>query len=290
MLFLPMTNPALAHEGGAVPGDVWTHWNTNLLMLTGIMLPLTLYVRGAATYSLSKGRTICFLGGITCLFVALISPLDAMSAALFSAHMVQHLLLMLVAAPLLAFSRPLPCLLRSLPLTARKGFGRMMQAAGVRRFWHGVTRPMTALALHIVIVWLWHIPGFYSAALNEPVIHLLEHASFFASSALFWWTLRTTEHYGGRVLAVFIVMMASGLLGALMTFAPSAWYADHAATVSAWGFTLLEDQQLAGLFMWIPAGVVYVVAAALLMGRWLNSVERRVVEHERRLVKDTSDA
>jgi putative membrane protein len=85
-------------------------------------------------------------------------------------------------------------------------------------------------------------------------------------------------------------MMASGLLGALMTFARAPWYAVHAETGRAWGLTPLADQQLAGVMMWIPMGVVYVVTAAVLLGAWLNAVERRVLERERRLLEEVQDA
>src|SRR5690606_35905660 len=124
----------------------------------------------------------------------------------------------------------------------------------VRTGWQWLTRPTIAVILHIFALWIWHVPGLYSAALEYPVIHVLEHASFFLTAALFWWMIARSDGYGARVLCAFIVMMASGLLGALMTFAHESWYVDHAAFVDAWGLTLLEDQQLAGLLMWIPAG------------------------------------
>jgi putative membrane protein len=268
-----------AHDGGAIPADVWTHWNLDPLLLLGLMLPSYLYIRGASTYPVERWRTGLFFGGIGVLAVALISPLHAMSHSLFSAHMLQHLLLILVAAPLLVLSYPLSPLLRGLPARWRKTFAITAHY-----------RLPTILTLHIAALWLWHVPGLYTAALDNPLIHALEHASFLLTAALFWWTIRISGDYGGRVLAVFTIMMASGLLGALMTFARVPWYGAHTETASAWGLTPLADQQLAGVMMWIPMGMVYVVAAAILLGVWLNAVERRVLERESRLLEEVQDA
>ncbi|MBC8099083.1 MAG: cytochrome c oxidase assembly protein, partial [Armatimonadetes bacterium] len=246
--------------------------------------------RGVATFRVSAWRIGAFAAGMVTLFIALISPLDALSATLFAGHMVQHLLLVLIAAPLLAFSRPMAALLRGLPWGWRKAVGRVAHAPVVRGGWETLIHPVTATLLHIAVMWVWHIPGFYRAALTYPALHALQHASFFGTALLFWWMILRTQNYGGRVLSVFGVMMTTGLLGALMTFATTPWYEAHTAFVSAWGLTVLEDQQLAGLFMWIPAGFAYIATAAWLLGAWLNAVEQQMTAHERQLAKDMRDA
>jgi putative membrane protein len=269
------------------PAEVWSHWNTNPLILASILLPVYLFLSGAMTYRVSRWRTAAFFGGVAALFVALISPLDAVSEALFFAHMVQHLLLMVVAAPLLMLSRPGAPVLRGLWANLRRAAGRLYTPL-LQNLWHGLTQPLPVTILHVATVWLWHIPGLYSAAFVHPALHLFEHASFFIPAALYWWMIINSSDYGARVISVFVVMMSTGLPGALMTFANAAWYVDHAPYVAAWGLTPLEDQQLAGLMMWIPAGLVYVIAAVLLFGAWLNSVERRTAERERRLMKEVN--
>lgn len=279
----------LAHDGGAIPADVWTHWNTDPLILTVLVLPLYLYLRGAATYRVAGWRTAAFASGIAVLFAALISPLDALSATLFSSHMIQHLLFVMAAAPLLVFSRPLASLLRGLPLNWRKASGQIVQSPTARMIGHSLTQPVPVSILHLAVLWLWHIPALYSAAIEQPVLHFAQHASYFMTAVLFWWMLVNTPGYGSRILAVFVMMMATGLLGALMTFAREPWYRSHAPYVGAWGLAPLEDQQLAGLFMWIPPGFIFVVTAGLLLGGWLNSVEQRVVRRERQLVKEMND-
>jgi len=281
---------AFAHEGRAVPSDVWTHWNTDPVILAALLLPTYIYFRGAMTYKVSGWRIGCFLGGIAALFLALISPLDVMGATLFSGHMLQHLIFVLLAAPLIVMSRPAPVLLRGLPLAWGKGIGRVSNTTWVHHAWSNVSQPLAVSALHIAFMWLWHIPALYNAALLYPLVHMLQHASFLGSALLFWWMILTNDHYGLRVLAVFIVMMTTGVLGALMTFSNLPWYTSHSLYVSEWGLTLLQDQQLAGLFMWIPPGVVYVVTAGWLLAGWLSAVELNTLKRERQLMKELSDA
>lgn len=287
-LFLA-TRRVIAHGNGASPDDVWTHWNFAPLLLVGLALSVYLYLRGAATYRVEKRRTAIFLAGIAVLFIALISPLDAMGASLFSAHMGQHLLLVLVAAPLLVWSKPLAPLLRGMQPRWRKAIGVAIQARPMKKLWQWFVTPAIATTLHIITLAIWHQPTLYGAALANTNIHILEHASFLITALLFWWAICYSEQYGGRILSAFSVMMASGLLGALITFAPIPWYSGHALSVVAWHLTPLEDQQLAGLLMWIPMGTIYIVAAALLLSAWLTSVEHRSLEREQRLLENAHD-
>jgi putative membrane protein len=288
-LGLLMVNRVRAHEGGAIPSDVWTHWNADLVILIALLLLLYLYQRGVATYRVARWRTGMFIAGLGTLAIALLFPLDSVSHALFSGHMIQHLLLILIAAPFLVLSQPLPPLLRGLPIGLRKTLGGKFHRV-VRPMENQLTHPITALILHLAMLWVWHLPGLYSGALNNPLIHALEHNTFFITALLFWSSLRRTSDYGSRVLSAFSLMMGSGLLGALLTFSRTPWYGDHTQTVGAWGLTPLSDQQLAGVLMWIPMGTVYVVTAAVLLAAWLQSVERRVTERERRLLEEMRDA
>lgn len=279
--------PALAHEGGAVPTDVWTHWNTDPLLLTLLLLPALLFVRGAATYRIRLWRVAAFTAGIVTILIALISPLDAVSHALFSAHMAQHLLLMMVAAPLLVIAVSLPPILRGLPGSWRRSVGRLLHGSVVDWLWHWLKQPLIAVILHVVALVVWHVPALYELALRVPLVHALEHVSFFATAALFWWVIARHQDHGVRLLAVFVVMMISGLLGALMTFTMTPWYGSHLALAGAWGLTGVQDQQLAGLLMWIPTGFIYIIVAGWLIADWLNAVERRVSLREQSLTKET---
>ena len=242
--------------------------------LVGIALAAWLYARGVRRLWRRAGRghvvqpwqAACFAGGLVSLLVALESPLDALSEALFAAHMVQHLLLIVLAAPLLVLGAPLAPLLWALPAASRRPVGA---------WWHQASwlaRPALAFGLHSLALWAWHLPALYEAALASRGVHVLEHLSFVLTAALFWWSLlhRGQAGYGVGVLYVFGLAIESTLLGALLTFSHNVWYTSHLGTTAAWGLSPLEDQQLAGLIMWVPGGVIYLVAALSLFGLWLR--------------------
>jgi putative membrane protein len=217
--------------------------------------------------------------GLAALALALLSPLDALSDVLFSAHMGQHELLMLVAAPLVVIGRPLYVLLWTLPEGGRSGVARLIEAPPVRRAWRALTHPVVVLALHGAALWLWHIPGLFEDALAHETVHALQHLCFFLTAALFWWALVHGRYgragYGAAAFFVFATAMHSGLLGAMLTFARATIYPTHAARTRAAGLDPLEDQQLAGLLMWVPAGVLLTILGLAFLSAWLGEAERR---------------
>lgn len=290
-LVLMLVSPwvARAHGDGAVPSDLWTHWNADPLVLVTLGVPTVLYVRGALTYRVSGARLLAFGASVGTLLLAMVSPLEALSASLFSGHMVQHILFMLVAAPLLVLSRPGAPFLRGMPVRWRKTASSAAQHPRVKRAWAALIHPVTISVVHIIVIWLWHLPGLYELALYSPWVHLIQHITFLGTAALFWQGLFTTQHHGLGVLAAFLTMMATGLLGALMAFSAAAWYSAHLVFAEAWGLTLLEDQQLAGLLMWVPSGFVYVAAAGALLAAWINSAEHRALKREYRIAKELHD-
>jgi cytochrome c oxidase assembly factor CtaG len=145
--------------------------------------------------------------------------------------------------------------------------------------WGVVPHPFTAWVLHAVVLWAWHIPFLFDATLTSDWVHALQHLSFLGSALLFWWALihgkQRRTGYGVAVLYMFTTALHSGLLGALLTFARSVWFRGYLETTYAWGLTPLEDQQLGGLIMWIPAGLVYIVAGLALFAGWMREAERR---------------
>jgi cytochrome c2 len=147
-----------------------------------------------------------------------------------------------------------------------------------------ITEPLAAWLLHAVTLWIWHAPVLYQAALESQIIHLVQHGCFLGSALLFWWTVIHGRHgqtgYGIAVVAMFTTAVHSSVLGALLTFTRSPWYPAYLEITAAWGLSPLEDQQLAGLIMWVPAGVIYVVASLLLFAAWLAEAERRVRHRE----------
>jgi cytochrome c oxidase assembly factor CtaG len=168
----------------------------------------------------------------------------------------------------------------ALPSSWRQGLGQWWNATHLlKQLWHVLTRPLVVWFLHGLALWAWHTPGLYQAALASEPVHILEHSSFFLTALLFWWIVIAPSHReldkGMAVLYLFTTALQSGVLGFLITFASFPWYPAYAQTTAAWGLTPLEDQQLAGAIMWIPAGVVYVVAAVVLFVLWLREIERR---------------
>jgi cytochrome c oxidase assembly factor CtaG/cytochrome c2 len=200
---------------------------------------------------------------------------------LFSAHMTQHELLMVVAAPLLVLGRPLIPALWALPMRWRKTLGGVSRSRSFAAGWQTISGPAAAWIIHAIALWVWHLPGPYQATVTSDAMHTLQHASFFGTALLFWWSLIHARSarlsYGASVLYVFTTAMHTGGLGALLTFAASPWYPHYETTAPLWGLTALEDQQLAGLIMWVPAGVTYLIAALMLITEWMRESERRAV-------------
>jgi cytochrome c oxidase assembly factor CtaG/cytochrome c2 len=221
-----------------------------------------------------------FAAGCAAIVAALVSPLDAASGALSSAHMIQHELLILAAAPLMVAGLPLVALLFALPRSWRRPAVRVIRRRSISAAWALLTAPAVVWLLHGVALWIWHLPALYEWALASERVHALEHASFFVTASLFWWGLARGRYgrmgYGAAVVYVFATALHSGVLGAAMTISPYPWYDSYAATTAAWGLTPLEDQQLAGLIMWVPAGAIFTVIGLLFFAAWLRESERRV--------------
>lgn len=223
------------------------HVLTSLLLAAALLLYCwglrRLWRRAGAGRGIEGWNAACFFLGLATAAVALLSPLHHYAEQLLWAHMVQHELLMVVAAPLLVLGRPLEAWSWVVPLRAP-------------RF---LSDPFFAWTLHAAGLWLWHVPMLFEAAVRDEWPHLAQHSSFFVPAAIFWWTAFRSRGLVA-VLSLFGTMLHTGALGALMAMSQRPWYA---------GYTL-EDQQLAGLIMWIPAGTVYPMAALFLISRWLR--------------------
>ena len=275
----------LAHAAQPpAPHDIWGAWNLDPVLVVGLAFAALAYRRGATARSGQIGawRARCFAGALAAVGVALVSPLDALSGALASAHMVQHVLLVLVAAPLLALSAPMDALLQGSPAVVRDARVRWRRRL---RLTPGTLRPLrhpaTVWLVHVGTLWFWHAAVPYDAAVEHHLLHVVEHATFLVTGLLFWRVVvgagptdRVSNGFG--VLLLFTMAMQSVFLSALLTFARSPWYSAYASTTGAWDLDPLADQQLAGVIMWIPAGLVYVVAALALLAAWIRSTE----EHE----------
>ena len=272
--------PAVAHTGEALqPHDLWSAWEFD----PGVVIPLAvtaiLYGMGQRRqFGLTRRQIACFWTGWLSLVAALVSPLHPLGEALFSAHMTQHEILMLISAPLLVLSRPLVTFLWAIPLDWRKALGRCSKTRAISGAWIFLTAPLTAWLVHAIAIWTWHIPCLFQLTLRSDLAHTAQHLSFFLSGLLFWWALfytRGQKAYGAAFLYVFTTAIHTGILGALLTFSPHLWYPAYRQTTQPWGFTPLEDQQVGGLIMWVPASLVYLAAGLALLAAWLKGSEIR---------------
>lgn len=266
--------------------DLARAWSFEPLVMSGLVSAAALFAIGLGRKrSTRKWEGICFAGGWLALFVALVSPLHAWGRVLFSAHMSQHEVLMLVAAPLLVLSRPLVVFLWAFPVNWSRRIGNVGKIEWVQRAWRLLTIPLVAWLVHAVALWIWHVPVLFDAVLQNEWVHTLQHLSFLLSALLFWWALihgpQGAMGYGAAVLYLFTTSLHSGALGALITLAGSVWYPSYIPLTGSWGLTPLEDQQLGGLIMWIPAGLVYIIAGLALFAGWLREAELRAARRER---------
>ena len=239
--------------GAAQPVDAG--WTFAPIIIVALLLYVAIYVRRwrvsrreGGSRAAGYGRLALWLTGIALLAVALLSPVDRLGEQFATFHMVQHLLL----ADLVPICLTLALTKHILrPVTRR--IHRVERAAGP--FGH----PAFGVIAYALAMWVWHIPVIFEAAVHNPWLHLAQHTSFFVPAAMFWWSVFSARQLGS-VISLFTTMLHTGTLGALMTFSRSSWYAGYA----------LEDQQLAGLVMWVPAGLVYPLAALWLVARSLR--------------------
>jgi putative membrane protein len=277
------------------PDTVWTSWNPDPLFALVLLVTVWVYLRGAACLwaragsgqGIHRWQLASFLGGIAVFAAARLSPIDALGGALFSGHMVQHLLIFLVAPLLIVAGRPGFALLWALPVSRRRQIATLPDRnRAVAMAWQSANHWVSVLVLYAGVLWLWHVPALYDAALTSHLVHDLEHASFAAVSLLFWHRVLEARRpngmgHGAAFLLVFATALHSSALGALLTFARRPLYAGHAPYTEAWGISPLEDQQLAGVLMWIPMGLWFTVTALILIARLLAAAGASVRQVER---------
>ena len=237
--------------------------------------------QGGAGACFGPWQVAAFCTGMMALAIALLSPLDWLSDVLFSAHMTQHEVLMLVAAPLLVLGQPLLAMFWAVPGGRRGTVAHVFRRPGIVSTWHLFTTPLVVFLLHGTALWIWHLPALFEWALHSEPVHAVQHLSFLGTAALFWWGMVNGRYgragYGVGVLYVFLTALHSTVLGALLTVAPSTWYRSYESTAAQRRIDALADQQLAGLIMWVPSGVIFIVIGLVLVTAWLGESERRVL-------------
>jgi putative membrane protein len=272
--------------------DLISLWSFDPLVVITLVISASLYIVGIRRLWRNSGRghgisersAAAFGLGWLSLVVALVSPVHAWGEVLFAAHMTQHEILMLISAPLIVLGRPMIATMWAIPMDSRRTLTHFFHAAPVSRTWAFISGAAAAWVIHAAALWIWHLPVLFQATLESDLVHTLQHMSFFGSALLFWWAIiygkRGLASYGAGVLYLFTTSIHSGILGAFLTFTGHVIYPVYSDTTASWGLTPLEDQQLGGLIMWVPAGLVYILAGLIMFAGWIRESEKRVLRRE----------
>jgi len=276
LAFAAIPSAAIAHAGHAhansTPG-----WTLDPLVTLPLLLLLAIFLAGrwrlGQRSKLPRSRTWLFLGGWLVLALSLVSPLHEGGERSFTLHMIEHELIMLVATFLLAAASAGGTLAWGLPATLRRALGGSWKAP-LSSLWRWLTQPVTATIVQALAMWAWHAPALFNRALTSQGWHVAQHLSFILAS-LFFWRAMLDVRRGSALLSallLFVTSLVEGVLGALMALSSSPWYPAYAAMgVSGIGLDPASDQQLAGLLMWIPGGLVHGAAALVLLYNWLKT-------------------
>jgi putative membrane protein len=295
--------PAAAH--GPVPAgppdaaNLLLGWTFEPLPTLGILAALAWWAwavrRVNATHpqnQVPRRRTVAFLAGMAALAFALLSGIDRYDTTLFSVHMVQHVLLTLVAAPLIASSGPITLLLRiAAPGTRRRLILPVLHARLIRV----LTFPVVAWVIFAVVMWTSHFSPLFDAALEDPLIHDLEHAAFLAAALLFWWPALGVDPTPWRIahpvraLYVFLQMSQNTLLAVVLVNATGVLYPHYATVQRAWGPTPFEDQQMAAALMWVAGDLLFLGAIFAILVGWSRSEARDAARADRRAAEELAD-
>jgi putative membrane protein len=270
------------------PESAWGAWSADPLTVATLLGVLALYLRGVERVWRRAGRGAvvggwqvgCFLTGLILVAVALLSPLEGLAGTLLTVHMAQHLLLTLLAAPLLVLGAPSLPVVRGAPERLHPALHRLRLPRRLRALLAAPGAAVAAAVVHVAVLWLWHVPALYTAALRSTPLHVAEHALMLGSAMWLWSTLvagsgpvRRPNPVGA--LAMFLTATLSVGVGVLLTFSPAAVYPVYEPGAAAWGLTALADQQQAGAMMWSISGAVYMAAGAVVFGAWLARAARR---------------
>jgi len=250
-----------------------------MLLAAGLYLVgfLRLRARSAQGRREHRRRSLIFALGMATLAGATLTPLHTLGARSFTAHMGEHELIMLAAAPLLVWSRPLGVLIWAFPAPARQGLAAVSRSRAASGLWTILTDPLVATVLQAAALWLWHLPSLFDLALKSEGWHAAQHLCFFGAALLFWSAMLAPGRSVWTTAAcLFATSMATGALGAFMAVSQSPWYAPYAALgLAAFGLSPAEDQQLAGALMWVPGGLFHAIVAIVILAPQLRSAGAR---------------
>ena len=271
-------------NGGIEPGqNPLTAWNSNPLPSLGLFLAAYLYLNGLSrwerpSHPINRWQRLSFFAGLTVIFLALQSPVDALAEHQFSIHQAQHLLLRMIGPLLVLGGAPLTPILRGLPLWALQGVVRpIVGSRSSHPTYDLVTNPVLTTIVFLATLYLWQLPIPHNLALRHDTVHVLMHSSMLISGFLFWWLVidpkphRSRLHYGLRVLYLGLIVIPNTVLGAAITFNSAPLY-DYP---QPFGFSPLIDQQLGGLLLWVVGDMMSILVAGIVMAMWFQQEEAK---------------
>jgi putative copper resistance protein D len=288
--------PAVVLAHGLPPGDpgfpgVLLAWSFDPLPIVGVGVAAVAYLRAVRMVNAAhprspvpRLRTVAFLGGLAAIVLALQSPIDRYETALISVHMLQHMLLQFVAAPLLLLGAPVTLALRVATPEVRRRLTGLLHSRAVRT----LTHPILAWSLFVLVNWGWQFSPLYDLALESEVVHYLQHAAYLGSALLFWWPIAGIDPaprklaFPGRAAYLALAIPPNSFLGiTLMQTAPD-FYPHYATLFRTWGPSVAEDLNIAGAVMWGMGAMTFVVALLLTVAAWMQTEERRTLRQEAR--------
>ena len=295
---LALPGHVLAHGAHApspeFPG-VLLEWRFEPLAIVSIVAAGAVYLwavrrvdRAHPATRQSRWGTALFLSGLAVIGVALLSPIEAYEGLLFSVHMIQHMLLELVAAPLLVAGAPITLALRAASPGVRRGLLSVLHSRALKV----LAFPVVAWVLFAAVNWGWHFSTLYNDALEFPLLHYIQHATFIGAALLFWWPVIGADPspwrmpHPVRLLYVFLAMPQNSFLGVALMSTTTVLYPHYLTNGREWGASALEDQQLGGVIMWVGGDVCFLAAMVAVVALWMAHEERRTRRLDARLAAE----
>jgi putative copper resistance protein D len=288
----------LAHgETAPTPAfpSVLLDWRFDPLVVLGIGVTAVAYLWAVRAVNRAhprnphpRSRTWCFLAGLAAIGLALSSPIEAYEGALFSVHMIQHLLLMLVAPPLLLAGGPITLTLRAARPSVRGRLLWVLHSPVLK----AISFPVVTWVLFAAVNWGWHFSTLYDEALENQLLHYVQHATFLGAALLFWWPVIGVDPgpwrmpYPARLFYLFLALPQNSFLGVALLSAGTVLYPHYVTNVRGWGPTPLEDQQLGGILMWVAGDIAFLIGMAVVIWAWLRHEERRTARLDERLAAE----
>ena len=276
-----------AHEGLAAGQNALAAWSTNPIPSFGLILAAYLYLTGLSrwhrpTHPISRWQRVSFFAGLVVVFIALQSPIDPIAEHMFSFHQLQHILIRMVAPLLILGGAPLTPMLRGLPPWALQGVVRPIVGNSLARSaYYRLTNPVVATIIFLGVLYLWQVPVSMNLALRNDVVHEFMHLTMMFSGFLFYWLVidpkphRSRLHYGLRVLYLGLIVIPNTMLGVALVFARAPIYSAYVEAGQLFGMSIMTDQQLGGLLLWVPGDMMSILAAGVVMVLWYQKEEEQ---------------